>query len=86
VHDLRTGKERLVIGRVAAHSLVLTTRGSIAWANEQDGSTDTPLYANEVGTGGRLLDGGAVDASSVDITGRRVSWVSDGVERSAILR
>jgi hypothetical protein len=86
VHDLRTGKERLVNGRVAAHSLVLTTRGSIAWAQEQDASADTPLYANEVASGGRLLDGGAVDASSVDIAGRRVLWVSGGVERSAVLR
>jgi hypothetical protein len=86
VHDLRTGKERLVNGRVAAHSLVLTSRGSVAWAQQQDASPDTPLYANEVGSGGRLLDGGAVDASSVDVAGRRVSWVSAGVERSAVLR
>jgi len=86
VHDLRTGKERLVNAHVAAHSLVLTTRGSIAWAQEQDGSAATPLYANEVATGGRLLDGGDVDASSVDIAGRRVLWVSGGAERSAVLR
>lgn len=86
VHDLRTGKERLVIGHVAAHSLVLTARGSIAWAEQLDDSTATPLYANEVAVGGRLLDGGDVDASSVDIAGRRVSWVSGGVERSAVLR
>jgi hypothetical protein len=86
VHDLRTGKERLVNARVAAHSLVLTTRGSIAWAQQQDGSPATPLYANEVRSGGRLLDGGDVDASSVDITGRRVMWISAGVERTAVLR
>jgi hypothetical protein len=86
VHNLRTGKERLVNGRVAARSLVLTTRGSIAWAQQQDAAADTPLFANEVGTGGRLLDGGAVDATSVDIAGRRVMWVSGGVERAATLR
>lgn len=86
VHDLRTGKERLVIGHVAAHSLVLTTRGSIAWAEQLDGSDATPLYANELTSGGRLLDGGDVDASSVDISGRRVLWVSGGVERTAVLR
>jgi hypothetical protein len=86
VHDLRTGKERLVIGHVAAHSLVLTTRGSIAWAEQLDDSEATPLYANELARGGRLLDGGDVDASSVDIAGRRVFWVSGGVERSAVLR
>src|SRR4051794_7448581 len=54
VHDLRAGKERLVIGHVAAHSLSLTARGSIAWAQEQYGSPATPLYANEVDDGGRL--------------------------------
>jgi hypothetical protein len=86
VHDLRTGKERLVIGHVALGSLCLTTRGSIAWAQEQDSSDATPLYANELPTGGRLLDAADVDASSVDIAGRRVSWVAGGVERSAVLR
>ena len=86
IHDLRTGKERLVIGHVAAHSLRLTTRGSVVWAQEQDDSPDTPLFANEASSGGRLLDGGPVDAASVDIAGRRVSWLSGGVPRSAIVR
>jgi hypothetical protein len=86
VHDLRTNKERLVNARVAAHSLVLNTHGSIAWAQQLDGSAATPLYANEFDRGGRLLDGGDVDASSVDIAGRRVMWVSGGVEHSAVLR
>ena len=86
VHDLRSGRERLVIGHVAAHSLVLTTRGSIAWAEQLDGSEATPLYANELARGGRLLDGGDVDASSVDISGRRVMWISAGAEHTAVLR
>jgi hypothetical protein len=86
VHDLRTGKERLVIGHVAAHSLKLTARGSIAWAQEQDGSPATPLYANEIEDGGRLLDSGDVEAASVDLAGRRLSWLSAGEPRSAILR
>jgi hypothetical protein len=86
VHDLRTGKERLVIGHVAKRSLRLTSRGSIAWAQELDGSPRTPLYANEVDDGGRLLDGGGVDAASVDLVGRRLSWLSGGEPRSALLR
>jgi hypothetical protein len=86
VHDLRNGKERLVNGHVAAHSLGLTTRGSIVWAQRQDASTGTPLYANEIGRGGRLLDGGAVDATSVELAGRRVTWFSDDVQRAAVLR
>jgi hypothetical protein len=75
-----------VNGRVAAHSLVLTTRGSIAWAQAIDGSEATPLYANEVARGGRLLDDGDVDASSIDLAGRRLEWISAGARRSVVLR
>jgi hypothetical protein len=86
VHDLRTGKERLVDGHVAAHSLLITTRGSIVWAQQQDNSLDTPLYANELVGGGRLLDAGTVDASSIDLAGRRVAWISAGVRHTALVR
>ena len=86
VHDLRTGKERLVNGHVAEHSLGLTARGSIVWAQRQDASAQTPLYANEIAAGGRLLDGGAVDASSVKLAGRRVSWISGGEMRTRRVR
>jgi hypothetical protein len=86
VHDLRTGRERLVDGHVAEQSLGLTTRGSIVWAQEQDTSEATPLYANELPGGGRLLDGGDVAARSVRLTGRRVTWLSGGRQRSALLR
>ena len=86
VHDLRTGKERLVNGHVAAHSLGLTARGSIVWAQRLDTGPQTPLFANEVGHPGRLLDGGEVDATSVRLSGRRVSWFSADVLRSALVR
>lgn len=86
VHDLRSGKERLVNGHVAGHSLGLTARGSIVWAQSLESSSATPLYANEVEAGGRLLDGGDVDAGSVDLAGRRVSWLSGGERRAALLR
>src|SRR3954453_6817373 len=85
VHDLRTGRERLVDGHVAAHSLRLTIRGSVVWAQQQEASTDTPLYANEVTTGGRLLDASPIDATSVMLNGRRVSWFTqDDVEHTAV--
>src|SRR5439155_10802237 len=83
VHDLRTGHERLVDGHVAAHSLGLTTRGSIVWADRLDSDPRTPLFANEPGRSGRLLDGGDVDATSVVLRGRRVTWISGDVKRSA---
>ena len=86
VHDLRTGDERLVDGHVAARSLGLTARGSIVWADRQDPAPGTPLFANEVGHGGRLLDNGDVDPTSVALAGRRVTWFSGDVERSAVVR
>jgi hypothetical protein len=86
VQDLRTAKSRLVDGHVAAHSLGLTAAGTVVWAQEQDSGDATPLYANEVGRSGRLLDGGAVDAKSVRLAGRRVSWLSGGQPRAAIVR
>lgn len=86
VDDLRTSRERFVVGRVARHSLVLTARGTIVWAQLQDASPLTPLYANDARTGGRLLDGGAVEARSVRLAGRRVSWISDGQRRAARVR
>lgn len=45
----------------------------------------TPLFANDVATGGKLLDGGDVDASSVRLAGPRVTWLSGNALRSAIL-
>jgi hypothetical protein len=86
VHDLRTGKERLVDGHVAAHSLLLTTRGTIVWAQQNEGGPETPLFSNDTVSGGRLLDGGDVDPSSPTLAGRRVSWLSGGVRRSALVR
>ena len=87
VHDLRSGKERLVDGHVAAHSLRVTTRGTVVWAQRQRSLASTPLYANEVRTGGRLLAGGDVDARSVRLVGRRLSWFTyDGVKHAATVR
>lgn len=86
VHDLRTGRERLVNGHVAERSLGLSARGSIVWAQQQNDSPKTPLFANDVVGGGRLLDGGDVDARSVRLAGRRVSWRSSGVPLAAVIR
>jgi hypothetical protein len=86
VQDLRTGKSRLVDGHVAAHSLGLTSAGAVVWAQQQDSGEGTPLYANDADRGGRLLDGGAVDATSVRLAGRRVSWLSGGERRAAVVR
>lgn len=86
VHDLRTGRERLVDAHVAAHSLGLTARGSIVWAQALDSGPQTPLFANEPGSGGRLLDGGDVDATTVRLDGRRVRWLSGDELKTALVR
>ena len=86
VRDLRTGKQRLVDGHVAVHSLALSARGSIVWAQLMESGPQTPLYANTITQGGRLLDGGDVDARSVRLKGRRVSWLSGGSRRTTTIR
>jgi hypothetical protein len=86
VHDLRSGKERIVSGHVAAHSLRLTSRGTVAWAQRLDDGPGTPLFVNDTLHGGRLLDGGDVDATSLRLTGRRLTWFSGDVQSAATLR
>jgi hypothetical protein len=86
VHDLRTGKERLVDGHVAGHALLLTSRGTIVWPQQKDDGPETPLFANDTLAGGRLLDGTSVDPASLRLAGRRVSWRSGGEARSAVVR
>lgn len=85
VHDLRTGSERLVVGRVAARALVLTRRGTVAWVQHRAGRA-RPLYANDTEAGGRLLDSGDVDPGSLRLVDRRLSWSSDGLTHSTLLR
>jgi hypothetical protein len=86
VHDLRTGKERLVDGHVGAHALLLTARGTIVWPQQNEGTPETPLFANDTVSGGRLLDGASVDPASLRLAGRRVSWLSGGEPHSAVVR
>jgi hypothetical protein len=86
VHDLRTGKERLVDGHVAAQALLLTARGTIVWPQLNEGAAETPLFANDTVAGGRLLEGASVDPASLRLAGRRVSWLSGGEPRSAVVR
>jgi hypothetical protein len=86
VHDLRGGDERLVDGHAAAESLLLTAGGTIVWTQQQDAGGETPLYSNDVVAGGKLLDAGAVDPKSLRLAGRRVTWLSGGQPRSAVVR
>jgi hypothetical protein len=76
VHDLRTGRERLVDGHVTQDALFLTTTGTIVWAQRL--TDDIGVFANDVATGGHLLGRGAVDPASLRLDGRRVSWRAGG--------
>ena len=86
VYDLRTGEDRLVDGRVAAHKLFLTARGTVVWAQRRDEGPGSPLFANDTVDGRRLLDAAFIDTSTLRMAGRRVSWVSGDQERSAVVR
>ena len=86
VHDLRTGKERLVVGRVASPALVLTTRGTVVWVQESLTDERTPLFVNDTVTGGRLLDAADVTPASLRLAGRRVFWESGGAAHTTVVR
>ena len=81
VHDLRSGRERLVIGHVADHAIFLTTTGTIVWAQRLD--QDVGVFANALRSGGRLLDRGAIEPTSLHLSGRHASWQKDGQAYSA---
>jgi hypothetical protein len=77
VHDLRTGRERLIDGHAADRALLLTTTGTAVWAQRFD--TEVGIYANDLRTGGHLLGRGEIQPSTLRLRGRRVSWkAADG--------
>jgi hypothetical protein len=84
VRDLRTTRERLVIGHAAEHALFLTTTGTVVWAQRLD--PDVAVFANDVKTGGHLLGRGAIDPASLRLSGRRVSWRADASDYTADVR
>lgn len=84
VHDLRSGRERLVDGHVTDHAVFLTTTGTVVWAQAFDQGVF--VFANDLRTGGHLLDNGAIDPSSLRLSGRHVSWLKDGQLSSADVR
>jgi hypothetical protein len=84
VHDLRTGRERLVDGHVAGRALFLTTTGTIVWAQQLDRSVG--VFANDVRRGGRLLGNGAVEVGSLRVSGGHVNWRQDGLQYTADVR
>jgi hypothetical protein len=84
VRDLRSGRERLVVGHAAGKALFLTTTGTVVWAQQLD--TDVGVFANDVARGGHLLGRGAIDPASLRLSGHRASWRADGGDYTADVR
>ena len=84
VHNLRSGRERLIIGHADGAALFLTTTGTAVWAQQLD--SDVGVFANDVTRGGRLLARGAIDPASLRLAGLHVSWRADGGDYSADVR
>jgi hypothetical protein len=81
VHDLRTGRERLVDGHVMAHALFLSSTGTVVWAQDLGQTVD--VVANERAAGGRVLGSGAIDPASLRLRGSVASWRADGADYTA---
>ena len=82
--DTEAGHRRFEAGNgtVDVDALVVTTKGAVAWA-EQDRSAEA-IQAYDHGT--RTLDTGAIDPASLGVEFTIVSWTRDGEERFARLR
>ena len=84
VRDLRSGRQRLIIGHVAEDALFLTTTGTAVWA--QLLPSDVGVFANSLAGDGRLLGRGAVEPASLRVRGRHVSWRAGGSDYTADVR
>jgi hypothetical protein len=84
VHDLRSGRERLIVGHAAGSALFLTTTGTAVWAQQLE--PDVGVFANDVATGGHLLGRGAIAPASLRLDGRHVSWRAGDGDYSADVR
>jgi len=83
VRSVLSGATGASLGYTRA-SLVLTQRGGLAWLSP---GTPGPQQLNVADGGGRrVLDTGAIAASSLRAEISIVSWIRDGVERFARLR
>jgi hypothetical protein len=85
-YDLRRRRiaRRSVLSAYTAGSMALTQRGGLAWLSP---GTPGPQQLIALDGGGRrVLDTGAIAASTVRAEISIVSWVRDGVERFARLR
>ena len=85
VYDLARRKERSFSATVLNEALVLTRRGSIAWAQRASTDLQVEVYVAE-GTTAQMVDRGNVDPDSLRLRDGTVVWTKDGVERSSPIR
>ena len=85
VYDLARRRKRSFSGTVLNESLVLTNRGSVAWAQRSSTDISVEIHIAE-GTSQRMLDRGNIDPDSLRLRGRTIFWAKDGAERSSPIR
>ena len=85
VYDLARRRSRTFSGTPLNESLLVTRRGSLAWAQRSQTDTAVEVYAAE-GRTARMLDRGNVDPDTLKVRGATLVWMKDGIERSAPFR
>ena len=90
VRDLRTGRQTRAAaapGRVA--DLELKDNGSVAWISDPSlflpQFTSRTVWADDTAADERVLDSGNISERSLTLTDSTLTWLKDGVVRSATL-
>lgn len=83
VADLKRRKVLRVPGSVADGALVLSTGGAVGWLQRAGEATEVRTRASNGSL--RIVDTGAIAPSSLTLSGSTLSWVNDGVTRTATL-
>lgn len=82
IRDVRTRARRMALGDVRPRTLRLSAAGVAAWLAPAADGVELRVYD---GAGRRALDSGAIEASSMFLTGLRLTWASAAGPRSAEL-
>jgi hypothetical protein len=83
VHDLRTGGKREQFAGGFISDLVLKSNGATAWTAWEEGEPNAVWAWDSLGN--RRLDSGNIALESLELNGSTLTWVKDGVVRSATL-
>lgn len=84
IADLKRRAVLRLAGAVTGGGLVLAKSGAIAWTQQGTGSA-VDLRARDSDGSFRMLDTGAIDPASLELSGSVVSWTKDGARFEAAL-